>query len=50
MVPPQPLIKALPELFAAKQEPVREGVKKLTARHRTCGLPELMQPVVCSPA
>ena len=36
VVPPQPLIKALPELFAAKQEPVREGVKKLAARHRTC--------------
>ena len=35
MVPPQPLIKALPELFAAKQEPVRENVKKLTARHCT---------------
>ena len=38
VVPPQPLIKALPELFAAKQEPVREGVKKLAARHRTCNL------------
>jgi len=32
VVAPQPLIKALPALFDAKQEPVRDGVKKLAVR------------------
>ncbi len=35
MLAPQPLIKALPALFDAKQEPVRDGVKKLTVRLTT---------------
>ena len=30
VIAPQPLLKALPPLFDAKQEPVRDGVKKLT--------------------
>jgi len=28
-VSPQPLLKALPKLFEAKQEPVRDGAKNL---------------------
>ena len=32
VVKPQPVAKALPALFDAKQEPVREGVKKLAVR------------------
>lgn len=30
VVSPQPLLKALPKLFEAKQEPVRDGAKNLT--------------------
>jgi hypothetical protein len=29
VVSPQPLLKALPKLFEAKQEPVRDGAKNL---------------------
>ena len=32
MVKPQLISKALPALFEAKQEPVRDGVKKLAVR------------------
>lgn len=37
VVSPQPLLKALPKLFEAKQEPVRDGAKNLTVRYYCIG-------------
>ena len=38
VISPQPLLKALPKLFEAKQEPVRDGAKNLTVRQCCLGL------------
>ena len=37
VVSPQPLLKSLPKLFEAKQEPVRDGAKNLTV-HLSCSI------------
>ncbi|KAL3133794.1 hypothetical protein ABBQ32_008271 [Trebouxia sp. C0010 RCD-2024] len=43
VVSPQPLLKALPKLFEAKQEPVRDGAKNLTAELCCWTGPKLVQ-------
>ncbi|KAL0028272.1 hypothetical protein WJX79_006476 [Trebouxia sp. C0005] len=43
VVSPQPLLKALPKLFEAKQEPVRDGAKNLVAELCCWTGPKLVQ-------
>ena len=45
VVPPQPLLKALPTLFDAKQPAVRDAMKKLMV---TCKYTTEANPTVCS--